>query len=578
MLGGDSRAEQGEINRRDFLKAVSLGSVGVGVRVAQPMIEKVVRLTFDSNVLLNAEPLIDSDIEIVRGNLEKLGEMLGFEDKETWNQSVTQSLTAHKDMSSLCQDLKPGSKELTLATGDLHELSTTIWLLLTITKDFKGKGEELLSLVKSKQIAEYVFTNYGSRFTSEWMHDVITDHFYRPDDKTLVDDLFSTPDFLGAFASYFCEWFPSDEVRQARIEEYGKEGGSKISEIEGDISENDRARILRQLENLRLSKVARKLTFFKSENGFGSQGHGYVELGLSEKELNMLFSGEQEWQAFQLHEIGHIIWDLVKLIPNPKERAILRAQMYGLLESFSPTRTLNNYLNPQGNFKSISNGQPYLNNVLNEASVTQYPSGYFLSDLGHEGKQLLKTLQTNSVLADLLITNAQVAEGATDIQVIENKELSPLEKELVARGKQIIIDVERSERVGETVVLQGTSIVNDSRKLSEVGIPLALLDMIQNHRTEVMHLALLSKPRFTEGYINRLLDGYVLMTQESLESIAGEELFSELFQATLRRNNPEVENQMQGDRLEQFQQLINNMLDSLIKNNLARRESGHNAI
>lgn len=578
MSGDASPPEQRKLSRRDFLKLAGLATVAGGAAVvaskAKPIVEAINRLSFSPDGLLETKPLLDSDIDIIRNNLEGLDIMLGFEDTETWNRSTEQSLTTLKDMSSLCRGLDAGSKELVLASGDLHELSTTIWLLLKIKNDFTGKGEELLSLIKSKQISEYVFTHYGPKLTAEWMHDTITRHFYNPNDETLIDYLFTTPEFLGDYSSYFFDWFPSDEYRQSKIEEYGKTGGAKITEVGGDISENDRARILQQLENLRLSKVARKLSFFKSEYGFGSHSHGYVELGLSEQELNDLFSGEQEWQAFQLHEIGHVVWDLAKLIPDPKERSKLRAQLYGLLEGFSPTRNLDTYLHPQGKFRSISNGETFLNNILNEASITQYPFGYFLFDLEHEGKQLLKTLQTNSVLAEIIITNAQVADGITDAEVIANRELSPLEKELVKRGKQILAEVEKSERMSETVSLQGTQRANNARKLLEVGIPLALLDMIQNHRVEVINLALQSGPRYTEEYVSKLLDGYLLMTQESLESMAGEELFSELFQATLRRNNPEVDNQMQDTRLDQFQQLINNILDHLIKNRLAKWESG----
>ncbi len=571
-----SSPEQQKMTRKDFLKLASLGTAAGGaVLVAsktKPIVEAFNRLSFNPDFLLEGKPISDSDIDIVRSNLNGMDILIGFEDAETWNKSVEQSLTTLKDMSSLCRTLDPESKEFRLTTRDLHELSTTFWLLLQIKNDFKGKGEELQSLVKEKQISEHIFTHYGSKLTTEWMYDTITTQVGNPGRETLVDYLLTTPKFLGAYGSYFFDWFLSPEYRQSMIEELGKAEGAKITEIGGDINENDKARILHQLETLRLSKVARKLSFFKSEWVFGSHSYGYVKLGLTEQELNNLFSGKQEWQAFQLHEIGHIVWGLVKLIPDLRERLKFRTQLHGLLESFMPTRDLNAYLHPQGKFRSISNGEQFLNNALNEASITQYSSGYFLFDLQHEGRQLLKTLQTKSALAEVIITNAQVIDGMTDAKVIAERELSPLEDELVKRSKQILTEVDKSERVAETTSLLGVQSVGNPRRLLQVGIPLAFLDMIQNNRVEVINLALMSSPRYTKDYIERLIDGYLLATQESLESMAGEELFCELFQATLRRNNTEVQNQMEDDRLEQFQQLINKTLDALIKHKLARRE------
>src|SRR3989338_4803906 len=117
-MSDSSPPEQRRLSRRDFLKIAGLGATGAGAAIAaskvKPIAEVINRLSFNPDILLKTEPLLDPDIEIVKDRLGGIDTLLGFQDAETWNKSVEQSIITLKDISSISRDLDRSSKEFAL--------------------------------------------------------------------------------------------------------------------------------------------------------------------------------------------------------------------------------------------------------------------------------------------------------------------------------------------------------------------------------------------------------------------------------------------------------------------------------
>lgn len=561
------------LSRRDFIK---LGSAAAAAAATAFLPQEVGRAlapvehnkesNFNFDKLLGTETLNDTEIASMEKGLLASGKLLEFNDATAWQSSVDHCLHTFRDMSQARESLRFSADEvkrteLNLVNQDYHELSSMIWLLLNVNRDFRSGGKDILhKAIASNTLPEALFIKYGQHIDTRWMYSSLASFYKNPDQANIVSDLFTNPKFLDHYASFFFASFLSPGTRANRISMLGKAGGATTSLIEGPISDSEKRQVLEHLEQLRIARVARKLTFVENESPFGGHSDGSIYIGLTNQDLENLFSEQRPWQAFELHEIGHALWNLLPLIPDIDQRLLIRAGVHEALESFFPTKNLDAYLNPQGKFRTLPD-RSQSDAILNETAITQYSAGYFLFEAQINGEHLLHIIQQDSVIAN----------ARTDADLTAGRPVSVLEQELIREAKLILEKTDASERIPITPSLQGVRNIDNDRRLLNIGIPLALLNMIQTNRSGFLNLVRQSNPRYTGMRLNNLITSYELTHTESLD-ISGEELFCDLFQSTLRRNDPGITNEMQDDRLEQFQQLITETLDILIEHKLAKRD------
>jgi len=557
------------ISRRDFLKLAALGLGGTGLAYASSQVpEFVKKMGFSPDKLVDGSLLTESDLGIVKDKLDSFGEIVNYEDKDEWAKSVEYTCSVVARINGLRQGSNNGGSPDKLPNrlieNDYKSLNSMVWLVLKLEDQYKYTPDEFRSAIGLESIPQTVLEKALPTVESPWLFSSISQIHDDPGGWNNIKYLLRDPSFLGYYATEFMPWYISEEGRQRALEDFGKTIGAVDTIINGDqLTEDETKTFFEYLKSLRLSRVAQRIGIYIDSGLGGGHKNGHIQLGILEADARRPFEGDKKWEAFLLHEVAHTIWDLVKLVENPDDRSAIRLIMQKMIRSFWPTRDLDTFLNPQGKFNSIDiDNDGYEDNVLNEATITAYSTGYFLSDLNYSGSDLVRSCIQTPKLTELRFDSE-----------IEIDSLSPLEKRIVKRAKEIVLLLKKTERKVSQASIQGTERVDDKRALLSAGIPLAIQDLLQQNSGEFITLVMQSNPNYNEATINLLIKSYFADLENGLEFTSGEELFADIFQCAFRKDNLQVVNEMPDNRLDEMRTNIDFIMDTLIRNKLAIQRS-----
>lgn len=626
-----SSSEQPEgITRRQFLKSSGLTLAWLSLpRWVKGLASEVLMLQAKEEEEINSfdfllqrgptrEPTNEQYAAIFKGLLG-FGDMIGFQGddrkRRIWIESVGKAFICLKREYRLCSELgrniRRNAREFVLVSRDLYELSSLIWLYLKLKDDFTGKDEELRNQINSEAIYDYIIKNYALKIESNWMYRFLTNTFtaFFPSGFER-EDLFNPYSFDDIFplASRTFGWLPPLEWRRTVLANIGKLDGAQQAEIIDDMVGINSEQILEKLQELELSRVSETISFVRDDDDKLASG-GYSPYSTGEIIVRMP-TGEaygsdslsrDTWNVFY-HELGHAVYNLIHFLPDRKAMEF-RARIFQALSSFSPVRSVEGFISPSGSYRSRSYGErrsslqpftpqlPFDSTYIDEATITQYPFGYFVRRLWEETRVFCSGLNL------IVIGLPYEYDDESYIPVLRGRKLKPVEATLVKRAKELLEEfTKRSERVihiRDDFHFSSDPAKEETQKLSYF-IPLALLDLALNNREKLIDLVLESD-NFLGGfsgkcegeslraeirgrtqrrnYVEKLVDGFLQRVQDfSIEDIPGDELFAELFSAALRKDDEGVE-VAESTRvfLTQFRELINDILACLVENNLARR-------
>lgn len=562
------------ISRRDFLKLAGLGLGGAGLAYASSKVpEFVKKMGFSPDKLVDGSILTESDLGIVRDRLNSFGEIVNYENKDDWAKSVEYTCSVVGRINGLreASNNEGSSDDLSkrLIESDYKALNSMVWLLLKLEDQYKYSPEELQSAIGLESLPQTVLEKALPAVESPWLFSSISQIHDDPEGWNDIKYLLRDSSFLGYYATEFLPWYISEEGRQRALEDYGKTTGAVDTIINSDqLTEDEAKTFFEHLKSLRLSRVAQRIGIYVDSGLGGGHNNGHIQLGILEADARRPFEGDRKWEAFLLHEVGHTIWDLVKLVENPEDRSVIRLKIQKMIRTFWPTKDLDTFLNPQGKFNSIdTDNDGYEDNILNEATITAYSTGYFLSNLNYSGSDLVRSC----------IQTPKITEVRFDSEITLDS-LSPLEQRIVERAQEIIPMLKTTERKVSQASIQGTERVDDKRALISAGIPLAIQDLLQQNPSEFVTLAMQSNPNYDEATINLLIKSYFADLENGLEFTSGEELFADIFQCAFRKDNPQVVNEMPDNRLDEIKSDIDFIVDTLIRNKLAIQRSSPTTI
>ena len=567
-------------------------------------------------------PQIERELGLIPYQFKDQLALISF-DEEKWQSNTEKSMSQLKRLKQVYLDLKnegnlsPRAK--TMIEDDFYEVGSAVWALLMVREEYWNVPEKFEEALRNPSITNVYDTrdpflgeeifSINAQWADVWS---VSEDRYGDDNSALAtigairqqSPLYRLLD-QGTLLNYL----KVKSLSQRKIIKFRegpiapkrpKEANIYVATEDEELKEE----IKQILKEYRLERAASNLGVFEGgDNPWGEYDDflNQIVLGIGEANIESFRKFPTVWKEYVLHEFGHSLHKKIVFLEKDVDVVKYTVALEEMLELFRPTRNLKTFFTPSGKFASLDLSNESIIEFLertdkdiNEAGITDYPATEFVfPDNDVNEKSLFFKLTYflyrlygasskyySQPLDDLMIYRLFAkGESDTPIASIEDFYQNEYKQYLDQSGyrlnefeKRMLDTIENNLELFKAPERRMFKIEPAGVYFNRVILPFVITKMVEDNPEEVEGLITSYYPSEDRQKVRHIFSLLRKKDIEFSELQSQEELFAEVFQASLRRHDPGVTNEIDEEVWQQVDKTVNYLLNKLIREGLALRK------